>query len=142
MAGETTVTLVGNLTGEPDLRFVNNGTAVTNFTVASTPRIFKDGDWKDGDPLFIRCNLWRQPAENVSESLHKGDRVIVTGYLKQRSYEKDGVKHTVIECEVDEVGPSLKFATAKVTKAGKSGGGRSSAPVNDNWASDDSEPPF
>lgn len=143
MAGETTVTLIGNLTGDPELRFVNNGNAVVNFTVASTPRLFKDGEWKDGDPLFIRCTLWREAAENVTESLTKGTRVIVTGYLKQRSYEKDNIKRTIVELEVDEVGPSLKFATARVSKANRGGGGGySSSPASNGWATSDDEPPF
>lgn len=117
------MSIVGNLTSDPELRFTPSGAAVANFTVASTPRMFKDGDWKDGDPLFMRCNIWRQPAENVVESLTRGMRVIVSGRLRQRSYDKDGQKRTVIELEVDEVGPSLRYATAKVNKVGRTDGG-------------------
>lgn len=125
MAGETLVTIVGNLTADPELRFTPSGAAVANFTVASTPRTFdrQSNDWKDGDALFMRCNIWRQPAENVTETLTRGMRVMVTGRLRQRSYEKDGQKRTVIEMEVDEVGPSLRYATAKVNKVGRSDGG-------------------
>lgn len=117
------MSIVGNLVSDPELRFTPSGAAVANFTVASTPRMFKDGDWKDGDPLFMRCNIWRQPAENVVESLTRGMRVIVSGRLRQRSYDKDGQKRTVIELEVDEVGPSLRYATAKVNKVGRTDGG-------------------
>src|SRR5215472_7157504 len=122
MAGETTITVVGNLTADPDFRFTPSGAAVANFTVASTPRTFdrQSGEWKDGEALFLRCNIWRQAAENVSESLTRGTRVLVTGRLKQRSYEtKEGEKRTVVELDVDEVGPSLKFATATVKKAAR-----------------------
>src|ERR1044072_7966219 len=113
MAGETSVTVVGNLTAEPELRYTASGQAVANFTVASTPRTFKDGEWKDGDPLFIRCNVWRTMAENVAESLTKGARVVVQGKLKQRQFEtREGEKRTVMELEVDEVGPSLRYVTA------------------------------
>src|SRR5437868_2576926 len=125
MAGETTITVVGNLTADPELRFTPSGAAVANFTVASTPRAFdrQTNEWKDGEALFLRCNVWRQAAENVAESLQKGMQVIVQGRLKQRSYEtKEGEKRTVYELEVDEIGPSLKFATAKVTKASRQGG--------------------
>jgi single-strand DNA-binding protein len=126
MAGETIITVVGNLTNEPELRFTANGHAVANFTVASTPRTLDraTNEWKDGEALFLRCSLWRQAAENVAESLHKGYRVIVQGRLKQRTFEtREGEKRTVYELEVDEVGPSLKYATAKVVKAGRGGGG-------------------
>src|SRR5260370_19634148 len=128
MAGETTITVVGNITADPELRFTPSGAAVANFTVASTPRTFdrQTNEWKDGDALFLRCNIWRQAAENVAESLTRGARVIVTGRLKQRSFEtKEGEKRTVFELEVDEVGPSLRYATAKVNKGsrGSSGGG-------------------
>ncbi len=126
MANDTTITIVGNLTDDPELRFTPNGAAVANFTVASTPRFLDKttNEWKDGDALFLRCSIWRQAAENVAESLHRGMRVIVTGRLKQRSYEtKEGEKRTVYEVEVDEIGPSLKYATAKVNKIQRSGGG-------------------
>lgn len=119
MANETTITLIGNLTADPELRFTPSGAAVANFTVASTPRTFdrQSGEWKDGDALFLNCSVWRQAAENVAESLTKGMRVIVTGNLKQRSYEtREGEKRTVFEVEVDEVGPALRYATAKVTR--------------------------
>ena len=126
MAGDTTITVVGNLTADPDLRFTPSGAAVANFTVASTPRIFdrQSNEWKDGDALFLRCNIWREAAENVAESLTRGSRVIVSGRLKQRSFEtREGEKRTVFEVEVDEIGPSLRYATAKVNKASRSGGG-------------------
>lgn len=126
MAGETVITVIGNLTADPELRFTPAGAAVANFTVASTPRIFdrQSNEWKDGDALFLRCNIWREAAEHVAESLHRGDRVIVQGRLKQRSYEtREGEKRTVIELEVDEIGPSLRYATAKVTKAHGGGSG-------------------
>ena len=125
MAGDTVITVVGNLTADPELRFTPGGAAVANFTVASTPRSFdkNTNEWKDGEALFLRCTVWRQVAENVAESLFKGSAVIVQGRLKQRSYEKEGEKRTVYELDVEEVGPSLKFATAKVTKASRSGGG-------------------
>ncbi len=126
MAGDTVITVVGNLTADPELRFTPSGAAVANFTVASTPRTFdkNSGEWKDGEALFLRCSVWRQAAENVAESLHKGYSVIVQGRLKQRSYEtKEGEKRTVYELDVDEVGPSLRWATAKVTKASRGGGG-------------------
>ena len=119
MAGDTVITVVGNLTADPELRFTASGAAVANFTVASTPRTFDraTGEWKDGEALFLRCNIWRQAAENVAESLTRGARVIVTGRLKQRSFDtKEGEKRTVIELEVDEVGPSLRYATAKVNR--------------------------
>ena len=126
MAGDTTITVVGNLTADPELRFTPAGAAVANFTVASTPRTYdrQSGEWKDGEALFLRCNIWREAAENVAESLTRGSRVIVTGRLKQRSFEtREGEKRTVFEVEVDEIGPSLRYATAKVNKASRSGGG-------------------
>jgi single-strand DNA-binding protein len=125
VAGDTTITVVGNLTADPELRFTPSGAAVANFTVASTPRIFdrQSSEWKDGEALFLRCNIWREAAENVAESLTRGSRVIVTGRLKQRSYEtREGEKRTVVEVEVEEIGPSLKYATAKVNKASRGGG--------------------
>jgi single-strand DNA-binding protein len=126
VAGDTIITVVGNLTADPELRFTPSGAAVANFTVASTPRIFdrQSNEWKDGDALFMRCSIWREAAENVAESLTRGSRVVVQGRLKQRSYEtREGEKRTVVELEVDEIGPSLKYATAKVNKASRSGGG-------------------
>jgi single-strand DNA-binding protein len=126
MAGDTPITVVGNLTGDPELRFTPSGAAVANFTVASTPRTFdkQTNEWKDGEALFLNCSVWRQAAENVAESLVKGSRVVVTGRLKARSYEtREGEKRTVFEIDVDEVGPSLKYATAKVNKTTRSGGG-------------------
>src|ERR1700760_1937634 len=157
MAGETVITLVGNLVDDPELRFTPSGAAVAKFRIASTPRFLDKGtnEWKDGESLFLTCNVWRQAAENVAESLQRGMRVIVQGRLKQRSYEtKEGEKRTVYEIEADEVGPSLKNATAKVNKTqrgsggggfngGGSGGGAAEAP----WASAPSggfsdEPPF
>jgi len=126
MAGDTTITVVGNLTADPELRFTSSGAAVASFTVASTPRTFdrQSGEWKDGEALFMRCSIWRQAAENVAESLTRGARVIVSGRLKQRSYDtREGEKRTVIELEVDEVGPSLKYATAKVNRANRGEGG-------------------
>lgn len=129
MAGETVITVVGNLTAEPELRFTPSGAAVASFTVASTPRTFdrQTNEWKDGEALFLRCSIWREAAENVTESLTKGTRVIVQGRLKQRSYEtREGEKRTVVELDVEEIGPSLKFATARVNRAsrgGSSGGG-------------------
>lgn len=126
MAGDTVITVVGNLTADPELRFTPSGAAVANFTVASTPRTFdrQTNEWKDGEALFMRCNIWRDAAENVAESLTKGSRVIVSGRLKQRSYEtREGEKRTVVELEVDEIGPSLRYATAKVNRASRGGGG-------------------
>jgi single-strand DNA-binding protein len=126
MAGDTVITVVGNLTADPELRFTPSGAAVANFTVASTPRTFdrQSGEWKDGEALFLRCNIWRQAAENVAETLTRGARVIVQGRLKQRSFEtREGEKRTVIELEVDEIGPSLRYATANVTKASRGSGG-------------------
>ncbi|HEY9439685.1 MAG TPA: single-stranded DNA-binding protein [Streptomyces sp.] len=125
MAGETVITVVGNLVDDPELRFTSSGAAVAKFRVASTPRIFdrQTNEWKDGDGLFLTCSVWRQAAENVAESLQRGMRVVVQGRLKQRSYEdREGIKRTVYELEVDEVGPSLKNATAKVTKTSGRGG--------------------
>ncbi|WP_406832730.1 single-stranded DNA-binding protein [Pedococcus sp. KACC 23699] len=128
MAGDTIITVIGNITGDPELRFTPSGAAVANFTVASTPRQFdrQSNEWKDGETLFMRCSVWRDAAENVAESLQRGTRVIVSGRLKSRSYEtKEGEKRTVVEMEVDEVGPSLRYATAKVnrTQRGTGGGG-------------------
>jgi len=131
MAGETSITLVGNLTADPELRFTPSGAAVANFTVASTPRTFdrQTNEWKDGDAMFLSCAVWRQAAENVAESLQKGMRVIVQGRLKSRSYEtREGERRTVFEIDVDEIGPALKYATAKVTRSsggGQGGGGQS-----------------
>jgi single-strand DNA-binding protein len=173
MSGETTITLIGNLTSDPELRFTPSGSAVANFTVASTPRTFdrQSNEWKDGETLYLRAAVWREAAENVAESLTKGMRVIVTGRLKSRSYEtKEGEKRTVIELEVDEIGPSLRYANAKVNRTqrsaqeGQGAGGfgnqgnsgpRQSAPQEDPWATPqtssgaggwgngpDSEPPF
>lgn len=139
MAGETVVTIVGALTADPDLRFTQSGAEVANFTVASNARTYDKatGGWKDQDPLFLRCNIWRQYAANVAESLRKGDRVIVQGRLRQRSFEKDGQKRTVMELEVDEIGPALRFATAKVTKV--ESGRSSSSQSQDSY---DEAPPF
>jgi single-strand DNA-binding protein len=174
VAGDTTITVVGNLTADPELRFTPSGAAVANFTVASTPRIFdrQSSEWKDGEALFLRCNIWREAAENVAESLTRGSRVIVTGRLKQRSFEtREGEKRTVFEVEVEEIGPSLKYATAKVNRANRSGGGGGgfgggagggggsrppqggggnaptedpwgSAPASGSFAGSDDEPPF
>lgn len=128
MAGETVITVVGNLVDDPELRFTPSGAAVANFRIASTPRTYdkQANEWKDGEALFLSCSVWRQAAENVAESLQKGMRVIVQGRLKQRSYEtREGERRTVVELEVDEVGPALAFATAKVTRASRSGGGYS-----------------
>lgn len=165
--GDTTITVVGNLTADPDLRFTPSGAAVANFTVASTPRVYdrQSGEWKDGDALFLRCNIWREAAENVAESLTRGSRVIVTGRLRQRSFEtREGEKRTVYEVEVDEIGPSLRYATAKINKVSRGGGGfgggggmpasagpSGGAPAEDPWGSApasgsfggaDDEPPF
>jgi single-strand DNA-binding protein len=126
MAGDTTITVIGNLTDDPELRFTPSGAAVAKFRIASTPRFLDkaSGEWKDGEPLFLSCNVWRQVAENVAESLQRGSRVIVSGRLRMRSYEtKEGEKRTVIELEVDEIGPSLRYATAKVQRMSRSGGG-------------------
>lgn len=146
MAGETVITVVGNITDDPELRFTPSGAAVANFTVASTPRTLnkQTNEWEDGEALFLRCSVWRQAAENVAESLQKGARVIVQGRLKARTWEtREGEKRTSWECDVDEVGPSLRWATAKVTRASRSGpgggggggyGGGQQAPQNDPWA--------
>lgn len=159
MAGDTTITIVGNLVDDPELRFTASGVAVANFRVASTPRAFdrQTNEWKDGESLFLSCSVWRQYAENVAESLTKGTRVIVTGRLKQRSYETNsGEKRTVFEIDVEDVGPALRSATAKVAKvsrgAGSGGGGFDSgtgrgtgASNDDPWASGPAaadEPPF
>jgi len=126
MAGETVITIIGNLTNDPELRFTPSGAAVANFTVASTPRTFdrQANEWKDGETLFMRCSVWRDAAENVAESLQRGTRVVVSGRLRSRTYEtKEGEKRTVVELDVDEIGPSLRYATAKVTKTSRSGGG-------------------
>ncbi|TNM69058.1 single-stranded DNA-binding protein [Streptomyces sp. NP160] len=126
MAGETTITVIGNLTSDPELRFTPSGAAVAGFTVASTPRTFdrQSNEWKDGETLFMRCSVWRDAAENVAESLTRGTRVIVTGRLVSRSYEtKEGEKRTTMEMQVDEIGPSLRYANAKVNKTQRSGGG-------------------
>jgi single-strand DNA-binding protein len=159
MAGETTLTVEGNLTADPELRFTQSGAAVCSFTVASTPRTFDkaSGQWKDGEALFMRCNVWRQMAENVAESLSRGDGVVVMGFLKQRSFTTgDGEKRTVIEMDAQNVGPSLKWATAKVSKVSRESGGggggwnsggqqqgqqqrQSGPPANDPWGS--SPPP-
>ena len=167
-AGDTTITMIGNLVDDPELRFTPSGAAVAKFRVASTPRYLdkQTNEWKDGESLFLQCQIWRQAAENVAESLTKGMRVILSGRLKQRSYEsKEGEKRTVFEEEVDEVGPSLRNATAKVTKAQRSAGGTggysapaaadsfnedpwaaassSSAPAGGGWGtSTTDEPPF
>ena len=144
MANDTVITVVGNLTSDAELRFTPSGAAVANFTIASTPRTFDKAtnEWKDGEALFLRCNIWREAAENVAESLTRGARVIAQGRLTQRSYEtREGEKRTVVELEVDEIGPSLKYATAKVNKAarqagGSNGGGSakaSSAGADDPW---------
>jgi single-strand DNA-binding protein len=173
VAGDTVITVIGNLTADPELRFTPSGAAVANFTVASTPRMFdrQTNEWKDGEALFLRCSIWREAAENVAESLTRGSRVIVSGRLKQRSFEtREGEKRTVVELEVDEIGPSLKYATAKVNKASRSGGGGGgfgggggaarqpaaqtsgggaasedpwgSAPASGSFAGGDDEPPF
>jgi single-strand DNA-binding protein len=148
MAGETVITIVGNLVDDPELRFTPSGAAVANFRIASTPRIYdrQSGEWRDGDTLFLSCSVWRQAAENVAESLQKGMRAIVQGRLKSRQYEtREGEKRTVFEIDVDEVGPSLRSATAKVAKTTRSGagggwqggggGGGASSGGNDPWAS-------
>lgn len=150
MANETTVTVVGNVTADPEVRFTSTGLAVANFTMASTPRTVDrhSGEWKDGDALFLRCTVWREPAEHVAESLTRGMRVVVTGRLRQRSFEtEEGEKRTVIELDVDEVGPSLRYATAKVIKASRDGaaGGRSALGRGKKVAASDGgddEPPF
>ena len=153
MAGDTVITVIGNITGDPELRFTPSGAAVANFTVASTPRQFdrQSNEWKDGETLFMRCSVWRDAAENVAESLQRGTRVIVSGRLKSRSYEtKEGEKRTVIEMDVDEVGPSLRYATAKVNRTqrgtgsgggGFSGGGQGGGQAEDPWATGPSSGP-
>jgi single-strand DNA-binding protein len=162
-AGDTQITVIGNLTRDPELRYTPTGQAVASFTVASTPRFLdkNTNEWKDGDSLFLNCSVWRQAAENVAESLQRGMRVVVSGRLKQRSYEtKEGEKRTVVEVEVDEVGPSLRYASAKVTKSNRAGGGGFSGGTGgtgaaaarsseDPWAADgggfadaSDEPPF
>jgi single-strand DNA-binding protein len=133
MAGETIITVVGNLTADPELRFTPSGAAVSSFTIASTPRRFdrNTSEWVDQEALFLRCSVWRQPAENVAESLTRGMRVVAQGRLVQRSYEtREGEKRTVVELQVDEIGPSLKFATAKVNRTARVGG-------NADWNSGD-----
>ena len=155
-AGDIVVTVVGNLTNDPELRFTPSGAAVASFTIASNSRYLDKttNEWKDGEPVYMRCSVWRQYAENVAESLTKGTRVIATGRLKQRSYEtREGEKRTVIEMEVDDVGPALRNATAKVNRVAREGGGfgggsAASGPSDDPWASGPSagagfdEPPF
>ncbi len=154
-AGDTVITIVGNLVDDPELRFTSSGAAVAKFRIASTPRYLDKAtnEWKDGDSLFLSCNVWRQAAENVAESLQRGMRVIVQGRLKQRSYEtKEGEKRTVFEVEVDDVGPSLRNATAKVAKTGRGGTNSGGAGTEDPWANSSSgwsspagsfeEPPF
>lgn len=133
---ETTITLIGNLTTDPELRFTNSGTAVANFTVATTPRTFDrtSGQWRDAEPLFMRCTLWRAPAENVAESLRRGDRVIVVGRLRQRSFDtRDGDKRTIIECDATEIGASLQFRQAKLTAPTRTGA-QTEGPVGDDSA--------
>ncbi|MFJ7620043.1 single-stranded DNA-binding protein [Rhodococcus erythropolis] len=155
MSGDTTITVIGNLTADPELRFTPAGAAVANFTVASTPRTFdrNKNEWVDGDALFMRCNIWREAAENAAESLTRGSRVIVSGRLKQRSYEtREGEKRTVVELEVDEIGPSLKYATAKVNKADRKSGEARTTAASSTTTQDDpwgattpattDEPPF
>jgi single-strand DNA-binding protein len=150
MSGDTQITITGNLVDEVELRFTPQGQPVAKFRIASTPRAYDKatGQWKDGDSLFLTCNVWRQAAENVAESLQRGMRVIVTGRLKQRSYEtREGEKRTVYEIEVDEVGPSLRNATAKVTKATRTTAGQQDSKQADPWAKADTggfgdEPPF
>jgi single-strand DNA-binding protein len=146
MAGDTQITVVGNLVDDPELRFTPSGAAVANFRIASTPRTFdrQANEWKDGEALFLSCSVWRQAAENVAESLQKGMRVIVQGNLRSRQYEtREGEKRTVFEIQVDEVGPSLRYATAKVTRTqrsggssygGQQGGGQGAPSDNDPWA--------
>ncbi|HEX4812691.1 MAG TPA: single-stranded DNA-binding protein [Nonomuraea sp.] len=145
-AGDTVITIVGNLVDDPELRFTPTGQAVARFRIASTPRYMdrQTNEWKDGESLFLTCNVWRQAAENAAESLQRGMRVIVQGRLKQRSYEtKEGEKRTVYEVEVDEVGPSLRNATAKVNRTSRQGGGGGfgGGPADDPWASATPAPP-
>jgi single-strand DNA-binding protein len=146
MAGDTQITVVGNLVDDPELRFTPSGAAVANFRIASTPRTFdrQSNEWKDGEALFLSCSVWRQAAENVAESLQKGMRVVVQGNLRSRQYEtREGEKRTVFEIQVDEVGPALRYATAKVTRTQRSGGssygggqggGQGGPSDNDPWA--------
>jgi len=137
MAGETIITVVGNLTADPELRYTQNGVAVANFTIASTPRLYdrQSGEWKDGEALFMRASVWREFAEHVASSLTKGSRVVATGRLRQRSYEtKEGEKRTSIELEVDEVGPSLRYATAQIQRQ-SSGGSKPAGAIDDSWSS-------
>ena len=139
MAGETIITVVGNLTADPELRYTQNGKAVANLTIASTPRTFdrQANEWKDGEALFLRCSIWQEAAEHVAGSLTKGARVIAQGRLKQRSYEtKEGEKRTVVELEIDEIGPSLRYATASVTRAqsGRGGGRPQAVAADEAWA--------
>jgi len=138
MAGETVITVIGNLTADPELRYTQGGLAVANFTIASTPQVFdrQANDWKDGEALFLRSTVWREYAEHVAASLHKGSRVIAQGKLRQRSYQtKEGEKRTAIEFEVDDIGPVLRFATATVVRAtGKGRGGQQQAPSDEPWA--------
>ena len=153
MAGETVITVVGNLTADPELRYTQNGLAVANFTIASTPRTFDraSNDWKDGEALFLRASVWREFAEHVAGSLTKGSRVIATGRLRQRSYQdREGNNRTAIELEVDEIGPSLRYATAQVTRAastsrdggsGRSGGFGAPAAADEPWAASAPEAP-
>jgi single-strand DNA-binding protein len=134
MSADTVITIVGNLTGDPELRFTPSGAAVASFTIASAPRSFDraSNEWKDGETLFLRCSIWRQPAEHVGESLTRGTRVIAQGRLKQRSYEtSEGEKRTVVELDVDEVGPSLRYATATVNRGQRAS---DEAPADDSWA--------
>jgi single-strand DNA-binding protein len=152
MAGDTVITVIGNLTSDPELRWTPSGAAVANFTIASTPRTLdrQTQEWKDGEALFLRCSVWRQAAENVAESLTRGSRVMAQGRLKQRSFDtKEGEKRTVIELEVDEVGPSLRYATATIARAARSGDGQSTGERHgsaDPWTApaggSDEEPPF
>ena len=137
MAGETIITVVGNLTADPELRYTQNGVAVANFTIASTPRLYdrQSGEWKDGEALFMRASVWREFAEHVASSLTKGSRVVATGRLRQRSYEtKEGEKRTSIELVVDEVGPSLRYATAQIQRQ-SSGGSKPAGAIDDSWSS-------
>lgn len=148
MAGETVITVIGNLTKDPELRVTPSGVSVAKFGIASTPRNMnkESQKWEDGSPLFLNCTVWRKLADNVAESLHKGDRVILSGKLSQSSYEKDGEKRTSYELQVEEIGASMAFATLAITKAA-SGAGRASGPVDDPWATSTSsgqsqEPPW
>ncbi|WP_226361012.1 single-stranded DNA-binding protein [Pseudonocardia sp. ICBG1142] len=145
MSGETVTTIIGHLTADPELRFTESGTAVANFTVASNPRTFdrQTGEWRDGDPLFLRCTLWRDPAENLAESARKGDRLIVHGRLVQRSFEtREGDKRTVIEMQADEVGASTQFATVVITKRGRNGGAAPVDPRTGETADRRTRPPW